>query len=813
MRLNPGMVAILSLALRTGAADLAPPERGFIGSRPADRWEDAMISGNGRYGAMVMGQPLDETIILSHARLYMPLNPPLQPVDTASHLQEIRQMMAQGEYQRAADYVVQLSHQEGWGGKRWTDPFIPAFDLRVRMEAKGQVKGYARSVDFSTGVAAVRWADDRGGFSRRLFVSRPDGVVALSTTGPAKGAVDCQVELAQRPTTGQGGWGAEEAFNAGIKDVTITAEGNDLTYRSSFRRTWPGSLQGYEGTARVVAKGGRTTTEPDKVVVRGADEVLVFVRIGLLKDFNRSQLSDLKHGLEGIGPDFDTLLVRHAKVHGGIFNRTRLDLNGGSDRGLTSEDLIARSRVGNLSKALLEREFDACRYAIISSSGELFPNLQGIWGGTWGPPWSGDFTMNGNVQTALAANLSANMPECLEPYFRYLESQMGDFRTNARRLYGTRGIHVPSRTSTHGLNNHFDGTWPMTFWTAGAGWAAHFFYDYYLYTGDRDFLSRRALPFMKEAAEFYEDFLIQGPDGRWLFSPSYSPENNPGNNPSQACVNATMDIAVAKELLNNCVAACEELRTDPDRVRRWREMLARMPAYPVNADGAVKEWATPLLEDNHQHRHASHLYGLFYGLPADVAGDPRLIAGFKRTIERRMEFRRQEPSGEMAFGVVQLGQAAASLGEAAICYELVDWLANLYWGPAMTTTHNRQDIFNVDICGGLPDIACRMLVDSQPGRLVLLPALPGQWPNGAIEGVLARGQITLNRLAWDQAKGTVHAELTSGKDQTVAIRLGRARAIQSIQATGATVRESGRGTHAREITLAASRPVSLDITF
>jgi hypothetical protein len=762
---------------------------------------------------MVMGQSLDETIILSHARLYMPLHPPLQPVDTAGRLKEIRQMLAEGRYQQAADYVVQLSHQEGWGGKRWTDPFIPAFDLRVRMEAKGQVRGYARSVDFSTGVASVRWADDRGGFSRRLFVSRPDDVVVLSIEGPAKGAVDCQVELAQRPFAGQGGWGAEEAFKTGIKDVVIAAEGHDLTYRSSFRRTWSGSLQGYEGAARVVAQGGQVTTEGNRIVVRGADEVLVLIRIEVLKDLGRSQLTVLRQGLEGIGPEFDTLLARHAKVHRGIFNRARLDLGGASDRGQTSEDLIAKSQVGNLSKALLEREFDACRYTIISSSGDLFPNLQGIWGGTWGPPWSGDFTMNGNVQTALAANLSANMPECLEPYFRYLESQMDDYRANARRLYGTRGIHVPSRTSTHGLNNHFDGTWPMTFWTAGAGWAAHFFYDYYLYTGDREFLRKRALPFMKEAAEFYEDFLVQGPEGKWIFSPSYSPENNPGNDPSQACINATMDVAVARELLNNCIAACEELRTDPDRVKRWREILARMPAYSINADGAVKEWATPLLEDNYRHRHASHLYGLFYGLPGDIAADPRLVSAFKRAVEKRMEFRRQEPSGEMAFGVVQLGQAAASLGEAAMCYELVDWLANLYWGPAMTTTHNRRDIFNVDICGGLPDLVCRMLLDSQPGRLVLLPALPGQWPTGAIEGILGRGEITVNRLAWDQDKGTVHVELTSGKDQAMTVRLGQGRVIKSIQCSGATVRESGRGANAQEMVLVKGRLARLDISF
>ncbi len=742
------------LAPATGAGgeiSLLPPDRGFVSVQPGQTWEQALISGNGRYGAMVLGQPKDEVIVLNHARLFMPLHPPLPPVDTASHLQEIRGMLAAGEYQKAADCVVGLSHKEGWGGKRWTDPFIPAFDLQVKMPTQGAVRDYARSADFSTGVAAVAWRDDRGSFQRRLFVSRPDDVVVLSITGPTASGVDCRLRLAQRPTEGQGGWGPEQAFNAGIKDVAVHAEGQWLTYHSTFRRTWPGSLHGYEGVARVLAKGGSTYAESDQIVVQGATEVLVLLRIGLLTDANQPCIPGIKRAISAIRADFDGLLKRHAKVHGEVFNRMQLDLDGGPDRLLTSEELIAKSAAGSPSRALVEKEFDACRYAILSASGDLFPNLQGLWNGAWGPPWSSDFTQNGNVQTAIASDLSANMAECLQPYFRYLESQMVEYRGNARLLYGCRGIHVPSRTSTHGLNNHFDETWPMTFWTAGAGWAAHFYYDTYLYTGDRNFLKKRALPFMKEAAAFYEDFLKEGPDGRLLFSPSYSPENNPGNSESQACVNATMDIAVARELLANCIAACQQLKTDAELVKRWKAMLAKMPDYQVNADGAVKEWATPLLEDHYEHRHASHLYPLFYGLPDDIAADPPLCQAFSRAIEKRMEFRRKEPSGEMAFGVVQLCQAAASLRQAQTCYELVTWLATLYWRPSLTTTHNRQSLFNVDICGGMPDVICRMLMDSRPGRIDLLPALPAAWPTGSIKGLRARGGFEVD-IAWKDGR-------------------------------------------------------------
>jgi hypothetical protein len=544
------------------------------------------------------------------------------------------------------------------------------------------------------------------------------------------------------------------------------------------------------------------------VRVKGADEVLVFLRVAVLEQSDKTQLPSLQRGLSKLKPDYDRLLARHAKVHGELFNRVRLDLGGGADRGLTSEELIARSRVGATVPALLEKEFDAARYAVISSSGELFPNLQGIWNGTWSPPWSADFTQNGNVQSALAGHLPGNLAECLDPYFRYLEGQVPEYRVNARRLYGARGIHVPSRTSTHGLNNHFDATWPMTFWTAGAGWAAQFFYEYYRYTGDREFLRKRALPFMTEAAAFYEDFLVPDAEGTLLFSPSYSPENHPANNPSQACINATMDIAVAKELLRNCIEASETLGVNATRIATWRSMLARMPAYQTNADGALKEWTTPALEDNYAHRHASHLYALFGGMIDEVATNAPLRQAFLRAIEKRLEFRRNEPTGEMAFGAVQLGLAAASLGSAKTCGEVVDWLSNLYWTPALTSTHNAHSLFNTDICGGLPAVVIRMLVATAPGSIDLLPALPEAWRQGSIEGVRAHAQIAIQKLEWNPT----HVVVTLRSDVRQSVRMNVAGGVAGVkQIKGrARVSEPGSPNEPCVITLPERNEITLE---
>jgi hypothetical protein len=722
------------------------PERGFVSARPAARWEDALISGNGKMGAMVMGDPLEERIILSHERLFLPWRAPLPPVDTKSLLPRIRTLMREGSYQAAADLVVEQSMRENYGSKRWTDPFIPAFDVLVHTESSGPIRNYARSVNYSTGVATVRWEDDRGTFRRRVFVSRADNVVVISVDGPAASSI----ELAQRPIGRFGNrvW-SDDKFANGIRNIEISNQGDWKSYRSNYRN----SEGGYQGVAHV-SRAGR--------------ETLVILRIEPIEKDSSRSAADLREELAGIRGSFDILLARHSAIHGKIFNRVTLNLGGGTDRLLPSEDLIAKSTVANTSMALIEKVFDSGRYTILSSSGELPPNLQGKWTGTWDASWSGDYTLNGNLQTAIASLFNGNMPECADGLFRYIDSLLPASRINAQRMYGARGILIASRTSTHGLNNHFDKTWPMTFWTAGAGWLAHFYYDYYLYTGDERFLRERALPFMKEAALFYEDFLIEGSAGKYEFNPSYSPENNPANEKSQAAINATMDIAVARELLANLVDACKRLNVEAAGVERWRRMLSKMPDYQVNADGALKEWTWTGLQDNYPHRHASHLYMLYYGLPDDIAANPVLREAARRAIELRMNERLKQDGGIMAFGMVQLGQAAVSMGEGETVYQMLRWLANRYYYSSLVSSHNPgPSVFNVDISGGLPDLVIRMLVRSSPGRVDLLPALPSGLAAGSISGALAHGQIVVKSLSWDQR--TALAVLESEKRQTVQV--------------------------------------------
>jgi alpha-L-fucosidase 2 len=329
-------------------------------------------------------------------------------------------------------------------------------------------------------------------------------------------------------------------------------------------------------------------------------------------------------------------------------------------------------------------------------------------------------------------------------------SMMDDFRTNARGLYDADGIFVPSRTSSSGKTYHYMEYYCHLFWFAGAAWTSQFFYDYWLYTGDEQVLKERTIPFMKESLEFYKDILIRDENGKYIIIPSYSPEiHPPGFHP--AAINATMDVAAIKQLLRNMISLAEEGWIEKDQVAEWQKMILDLPEYAIDEHGDLREWIWPEYGSNNQHRHASHLYPLFYEVDPEFKESPELQKAAIQSIENRLKYRREKNGAEMAFGLVQKGLAAAHLGDTAHAYECIDWLCNTYWSPSLTSYHDPGEIFNVDICGGLPAVVTEMLVQSSVNEIVLLPALPGQWPEGSLKGARARGGFVID-MDWQDAR-------------------------------------------------------------
>jgi hypothetical protein len=654
---------------------------------------------------------------------------------------------------------------------------------------RGHLRDYLRTEDFQTGEVAVRWTDALGPWQRRLFVSRPDNVIVLSIAGPGPRKVNCDLSLAQ--------------INHRLIHSEIRTENGWITCHNVYVK----GKGGYDGALRVTARGGQIRCDAGKIKITAADEVLVLMRIEPYRQAAESSLERMRADLDRLPQDYDALLRPHAKAHGEIFNRVTLDLGGAADRNRSTEELLGQAkRDERMPPALLEKMYDAGRYMFICSAGELPPNLQGIWTGTWSPAWSGDFTLDANIQCAVAAGLSANMPELMQGYFRMIESFLPDCRENARKIYGCRGILTNTRASNNCLLLHWGG-WPGQLWMSGAGWLSHWFYDYYLYTGDRDFLARRTVPLLKEIALFYEDMLFVDEGGRYRFSPSYSPETLTADN-------ATMDVAVAREVLGNLVAACETLGIEPENRAKWQAMRAKLPAYRIDEEGGLAEFATAGPPENYRHRHHSHLYPVFQSHEFTPETTPALWNAAKVALLKKTHSGGEKSS----FGRIQAGLAAAYLRMGDEAYGRLQALAvgnSMY--PSLITSHEPgQGVFNVDGNGGIPEVVDNMLLFALPGKLDLLPALPDALPRGSIRGILARGQIHVELLQWDKPAGVVRLELTSAIAQSVTLRLPNCRSLKSLSilSGGATCLDqtppSGNSTDVR---LPKGEKVALEIHF
>ena len=807
------------------------PSRGSISRAPAKTWEQAFVSGNGRMGALLYGNPAEDVLVANHCRLFLPLgNREIVP-DLAQQVPELRRIIREKNYNEAMGFFLGKAKEQGYPGLIPTDPYHPGLFVNIHQKIEGAVSDYLRTENFATGEVDVRWKDARGGFRRRMFVSRTDNLIVLSLTGPAAGKLDCELQFPQ-------------AGHNLIESQQETAAGW-VTYHNVYVK----GKGGFDSAVRIVNKGGKAEAAGDTVKASGVDEVLLFIRIVPWKtplpqdhseaaayspdnpDFKhpgeykpvpaladssvvayqkvddaKALMAELKKSLDSVPADYSALFAPHAQAHGALFKRVTLDLGGGADRMKTSEELLdIAGKENRLPPALMEKMYDAGRYMFICSAGELLPNLQGIWTGSWTPAWSGDFTLDTNVQSAMASACSANLPDLMEGYFRLMESFYPEWRINAKRIYGCRGFFSNARASNTCLLLHWGG-WDGVFWTAGSGWLASFFADYAAYTGDQKFLATRCVPLWKGIAEFYEDFLAgSDKDGHAVFIPSYNPETGCG-------VNATMDIAVAREVLNNLLAACRELNIERDQIPKWEALRARLPAYPVDPAGQLAEWPGGGVTAGH--RHHSQLYPCFQSFDPLIETTPELWKAARASV--RAKVAGSDGGGEQSsFGRIQCGVSAAFLRMPEEAYGRLKVMAvKRSMNPSLITSHEpNAGILNTDGNGGIPQIVNTMLTFSQPGRLDLLPALPAAWPTGEIRGILCRGQITIDRLAWEQAEGKLVIELTSGKDQTLTLCLPNTQSIKSIQGTGATVKESPKGPNHREIRLIANTVAKYELTY
>ncbi len=738
----------------------------LVFEQPATRWQDALPVGNGTVGALVYGAIRNETIILNHEALWFRTPKPHLP-DIADVLPEVRALLAAGNYREAARRMPDAATERGFRG--CVDSYHPAFDLRLEMQTEAAFSAYRRTLQMDTGEAVVAWTENHRRYERQLLVSRVDDVVVLRVASPDK---RISLNLWLEPHNLQA-----ITMGAGMPDTTdrpqlafsATADSSWLTMTGTYADGNP-----FGGAARIAVSGGTTEADGGMLRIRGAGEVLVLLKL-FANEPAAPALARLKEEITALPPHWDKLRRRHLKVHQALFRRMTFTL--GPGRAQTVDHLLGKAYGGDVADALIEKMTRFGRHLLISSSrpGGMPANLQGVWNGDYQPAWSSDYHNDENIQMNYWQALPGNLAEIALPFFDYYESMLDDNRHNARALFGCRGIAVPIAQSTHGITH--GGLW--MYWTAGAGWLAQLFYDYWLFTGDDGFLRDRAIPYLREVAWFYQDYLIEDADGKLMVSPSLSPENCPDiPDTSMVVVNATMDIAIAKEVLTNLCTACRHLGISEPDLPRWQEMLAKLPDYGINADGALREWLYPGLDDNYHHRHQSHLYPLFPGFEISREETPALFAAARTAVEKRLVIGLTSQTG---WSLAHMANIYARLGEGDRALDCLGLLLRFCTGPNLFTWHNDwrgQGVtlnwpgapFQIDANLGFTAAVQEMLVQSRPDWIGLLPALPKRWESGEIAGAMTRCGVGVT-IAWQHGGAEYAAMLHASRAVTVALSL------------------------------------------
>jgi alpha-L-fucosidase 2 len=449
---------------------------------------------------------------------------------------------------------------------------------------------------------------------------------------------------------------------------------------------------------------------------------------------------------------------------------------------------LAQVREGDADPSLIALYFQFGRYLLIASSrpGTMPANHQGIWNESMTPPWESKYTININAEMNYWPAEVTNLAELHEPLFDLIEAMRVSGRHTARVHYGAGGFVAHHNTDlwadTVPVDKVGSGLWPM-----GAAWLSLHLWDHFEFSRDREFLTRRAYPVMKEAAEFLLDYLVDDGRGHLVTGPSLSPENRyrlPDGTVAKLCMGPTMDLEITDLLFRRIVEASKLLDVDPDFRQKVIAARRRLPPLRIGRHGQLQEWAEDYDEPDPGHRHISHLFALYPGDQITPERTPELAAAARTTLQRRLA----KGSGHTGWSRAWIVNFWARLKEPEQAYSNLMMLLGRSTLPNLFNTHPP---FQIDgNFGGTAGIA-EMLLQSHAGEIQLLPSLPRAWPRGRFRGLRARGGLEI-ALEWSGGRAT-SGQLTAAVNGEYRIRPPQGQRIASVRegAEGIPIRDNG----------------------
>ena len=739
---------------------------------PATVWEEALPIGNGRIGAMVYGNPLQEVYQLNEESIWSGYPQDWNNPKAANALPQVREAVDRGDYAKASE--LWKANAQG----PYTARYLPMANLMLDQLTRGEARNLYRELNISNALSTVTYEADGVKYRRTSFISYPDQVMVIKIAADRPQAVSLHIRLNSllRYTVQTKG------------EKTLILNGKAPAYVAN--RDYDPHQVVYDdkrGTqfkvqVELLPDGGHCEANDSALTVRNANEVVLL--LSAVTDFGNKKMT-----LKKCKRPYQELLQRHTDDHQQLFNRLQLSLG---TENLQKEALPTNERLKSFEQdptdnGLTELYYQYGRYLLIASSrpGGLPANLQGIWNRHVQPPWGSNYTTNINTEMNYWPAEITNLPECFLPLSDFIGRLAVNGAQTAKVNYGiNRGwlahhnSDVWAQTApTGGYDSDPKGAPRWSCWPMAGVWLCQHLWEHYAFGGDKKYLSKTAYPLMKGAAEFLLQWLQKDPEtGYWITNPSTSPENRfryidkEGKKQNgEISRSSGMDLGLAWDLLTNCIEASTVLDTDKAFRQQCMDVRANLQPFRIGSKGQLLEWDKEFEETDPNHRHVSHLFALHPGRQIIPEQQPELAAACQRTLEIRgdggtgwamawkINFWARLRDGNHAFGILKNGLRYVDATQVSV-----------RGGGTYANLFDAHPPFQIDgNFGGTAGIT-EMLLQSHAGYIHLLPALPDNWQSGSIKGVRTRGGFTID-MEWKESRIT-RLSVTSHSGGTCRIR-------------------------------------------
>ena len=717
-------------------------------SSPAKIWEEALPVGNGRLGAMVFGKNGEERIQLNEETYWS--GGPYSTVvkDGYKVLPEIQKLVFEEKYLAAHN----LFGRNLMGYPVEQQKYQALANLHLFFKNQDSVINYKRWLDLENGISGVSYSSNGITYQREVFASAPDQVIVVRITADKPGSISFTANLR--------GERNQTHSNYATDYFKMDPYGNDgliLTGKSADYMGVEGKIK-YDARIKAVTDGGTTKTDDVNLVIENANAVTIYFAAATnfvsYKDVSADQHQRVNNYFKAVeNKNYNTVLDAAVTDYKKYFSRVSLQLPNTANSFLPTPERVKKIQTEpDPSMAALSYQFG--RYLMIGSSrpGTEPANLQGIWNDNMNPAWDSKYTTNINTQMNYWPVESGNLSECAEPLVRLIKEITDQGTQVAREHYGAKGWVLHQNTDIWRVAAPMDGPTWGTF-TVGGAWLCTHLWEHYQYTMDNNFL-KETYPLIEGSVQFFMDFLVPHPNGKWLVTnPSTSPENFPdggGNKPyfdevtagfregTTICAGSSIDMQILYDLFGYYIEASKILGKDDAFTQSVKTAREKLVPPQIGKDGSLQEWADDWKSLEKNHRHFSHMYGLYPGKVLYEKRTPALIEAYKKVLEER---------GDGATGWSRAWKMAlwARLGNGNRANKIYKGYLKEQCCNSLFALCGKS--MQVDGSFGVTAAVTEMLMQSQDRFIKLLPALPDEWSEGAFKGLCARGGFELE-FAW-----------------------------------------------------------------